>query len=135
MKLRDRLFLPVFITALLISIILLGNSLTGYFAFIGKSMHCDAGECYVLCQSNQECEEINQVCCQKNNFGICKEESECKKTYEFIPEVDITENIRQTSQKANIMTFSITTAIISIVGILYYFSRRTHKKLRTILEK
>lgn len=126
MQLRDKIFLPIFIISLLISLFLLGATITGKFAYISQTMHCKEDKCYVICRSTSEC-EIEEVCCEEDNFGICKKG--CEKEYEFIPDASTeSDNLRYTSQKTNTITFSATTIIILIVGILYYFSRKIHKK-------
>ena len=131
MELRDRVFIPIFTIALLISLFLLGASLTGYFAFIEQSMHCQDGNCYVLCNSNTDCQATKEVCCEENGIGICKEGVKCLEQYEFIPSLGPTseESLRHTAQKSNTITFSATTFIIIVVGLLYIFSRKHHNKI------
>jgi hypothetical protein len=126
MELRDKIFFPVFIITLLVSLFLLGGTLTGNLVYDSQSMHCKAEGCYQICDSTQDCNVNQEVCCEKNNFGICKIAGECDKEYVFSPEGEFQENIRSTSS-ANTITFSATTILVLIVGTLYYFSRRTHK--------
>lgn len=129
MELRDKIFFPVFIIALLVSLFLLTGTLTGYLIYDSQSMHCEAGKCYQICDSTPECNIKQEVCCEKNNFGICKIAKECNKEYVFSPELEPQENIRSTSS-ANTVTFTATTILILIVGTLYYFSRKSHKKIK-----
>mgnify|MGYP003977782797 FL=1 len=109
---QNKLVLSLLFTILFLSMFLLGDSITGKFAYISQSMHCDGEECFVICKINEDCLGGN-ICCQKNDFGVCTEE--CETEYQ--------DNIRSTSQNKDISSFIITTLLI-IIGIIYFYSKR-----------
>ena len=47
-------------------------------------MHCDEFGCYEFCKSNIEC--YRGICCQEQDFGICK--TDCDNEYIFSPQVE-----------------------------------------------
>jgi hypothetical protein len=44
-------------------------------------MYCTSEGCSSFCEINEEC-SLGEVCCQQENFGICKPKKDCNKLYE-----------------------------------------------------
>ncbi len=109
---QNKLIPSLLFITLFLSMFLLGSSITGKFAYISQSMHCDNENCFVICNTNEDCAG-NNYCCQKDNFGVCAEECE----------VEYRTNIRATSQNKDVFSFAIITLLLAIT-ITYYYSKK-----------
>ena len=83
MEKRERLFVYSFVYTLGILIFFLGSSITGK---VVQTSYCDGLNCYDYCKTNSDC-SLNEVCCQEQNFGICK--TNCEQEFVFTPELDV----------------------------------------------
>ena len=129
MELKDKVFIPIFILALLTSILFLGFTMTGHFAYIEQTMDCKEGDCHVICRYEDDCLK-GEVCCAEEGRGICKESSTCQNIFTFVEgeQVVQTNNQRLPTQErdtANIITVIL---FILLIGIIYLLSRKHHKK-------
>lgn len=129
MELKDKIFIPIFVLALFTSILLLGFTMTGKFAYVEQTMDCREGDCFVLCRYQGDCLP-NEICCENEGSGGCKDASICEKEFEFVEgeKVIQTNNLRYPTQEkdtANLMTVIL---YIILIGAFYLLSRKHHHK-------
>lgn len=127
---RDELLLVIFLAisgGLLIYG--LGASVTGY---VMKTMYCEQEWCKDYCRFDSDCPISGDVCCEQDNFGICKQSSQCEIPHEFQPTIDISLGQMQTilekpapDYKQEILMF--TTLLIALVIIVTFHNK--HKKV------
>jgi hypothetical protein len=129
MELKDKIFIPIFILALFTSILFLGFTMTGKFAYVDQTMKCGEGDCAAICKYPGDCLS-SETCCEGEGTGICKESSECENVFEFIKgeKVIQTNNIRYPSQEKDIANIATIVVFIFLMGVFYLLSRRHHQK-------
>ena len=129
MRFKDKIFIPIFTFALLTSLLLLGLTMTGNFAYIEQTMKCGDGDCHALCKTQTDCIQ-GEVCCESEGVGICKESSECEKQFEFIQGSKIiqTNNERYPTQERDTTNLATVVAFIILIGVVYFISMRHHHK-------
>jgi hypothetical protein len=129
MDLKDKIFIPIFILVLFTSILLLGFTMTGKFAYVEQTMKCGEGDCFVICRYQDDCLS-GEICCEDDGVGVCKESSECKDTFEFVEGEKIikTNNMRYPTQEGDTTNILTVMVFIIILGVIYLMSRKHHKK-------
>ena len=135
---KHLIFIIPFIIVIFSLLYLLGATVTG---FATQSMHCEDGICKPLCKSNIDCGAGNEICCEKNNFGICELSSLCEKPYKFQPGMELgMEFDIDLGEKAPVleMPSSVRTEVICIyiglillvlmIGIIYFLNKKILNK-------
>ena len=131
MNQRDLMFVLGFAISLVILVYFLGTSIIGY---VTQSMYCDEEGCKEFCRFNTDC--INpQVCCQKDDFGVCG--SSCTDEYKFQPNLDDVDLESVTSYvggsagvtESKIYLYAVLIILAAIVGIkCFYSGKKTSKR-------
>lgn len=129
MEIKDKVFIPIFTLALFTSILLLSFTMTGHFAYVEQTMDCGEGDCQVICRYEDDCLS-NEICCEEEGRGVCKESSECSNPFTFVEgeKVIQTNNERYPTQEKDTANIISVILFIIIIGIIYLLSRKHHKK-------
>ena len=129
MEIKYKIFIPIFILVLFTSILILGFTMTGKFAYVEQTMDCREGNCFVICRYQGDCLS-NEICCDNGGSGFCEETSKCEKEFKFVEGTKViqTNNLRYPTQEkdtANLLTIIL---FIILIGAFYLFSRKHHHK-------
>ena len=81
MKHQDIKFLIVFLGTLGFLFFALDSSITGK---VVQTSFCDDSGCYDFCKTQSDCSV--GVCCQEQDFGICKQD--CEQEFVFNPNME-----------------------------------------------
>ncbi|MFH1317008.1 MAG: hypothetical protein ABII01_05810 [Candidatus Woesearchaeota archaeon] len=137
---KDIMIIGIFILSILASVYFLSSSITGY---VVQTMYCDEQDCDELCNTDSDCSISDEVCCDQNGFGVCKEKSSCQKRHVIKADIDVRsiftkpviENPKQVN-KRNIPIYSMLLGLMILVFIFYiYFRYSNLKKQKNVLLK